>query len=77
MLTVAAGGSVGYHPTRLWQLYAVVSGEGWVTGEDRRPEPIRSGEAVLWEPGEGHESGSDGGMVVCTVQSRVDPTSAG
>jgi hypothetical protein len=32
------------------------------------------GEAVPWEPGEEHEPGWDGGMVVCVVQSRADPT---
>ena len=73
VLTLAAGGRVGRHPTRLWQLLAVVSGEGWVAGADARRQPIRAGEAVLWEPGEEHESGSDGGMVVCVVQSRADP----
>ena len=72
VVTVAAGGRLGRHPTRLWQLYAVVSGEGWVSGADGRPEPIRAGEAVLWEPGEEHGSGSDGGMVACVVQSPVD-----
>jgi quercetin dioxygenase-like cupin family protein len=73
VLTVAAGGRVGRHPTRLWQLFAVVSGEGWVAGADGNPEPIRAGEAALWEPGEEHESGSEGGMVVCVVQSRGAP----
>jgi quercetin dioxygenase-like cupin family protein len=73
VLTVAAGGRVGRHPTRLWQLFAVVAGEGWVSGSDGQPEPIRAGEAVVWEPGEEHESGSDSGMVVCVVQSRSDP----
>jgi quercetin dioxygenase-like cupin family protein len=72
VVTVAAGGRLGRHPTRLWQLYAVVSGEGWVSGADGRPEPIRAGEAVLWEPDEEHESGSDGGMVACIVQSPAD-----
>ena len=74
VLTVAPGGRVGRHPTRLWQLYAVVSGDGWAAGADGRREILRGGEAVLWEPGEEHESGSDGGMVVCVVQSRADPT---
>jgi quercetin dioxygenase-like cupin family protein len=73
VLTVAAGGRVGRHPTRLWQLFAVVEGEGWVAGSDGRHEPIRAGEAVLWEPGEEHESGSERGMVVCVVQSRREP----
>ena len=74
VLTIAAGGRVGRHRTRLWQLFAVVAGEGWVSGSNGQPEPIRAGEAVLWEPGEEHESGSDGGgMVVCVVQSGTDP----
>jgi len=73
VLTIGSGGRVGRHPTRLWQLFAVVAGEGWVAGTDGRTEPIRAGEAVLWEPGEEHESGSEGGMVVCVVQSRIDP----
>ena len=74
VLTVAPGGRVGRHPTRLWQLFAVVTGHGWVAGADGRRQPFRAGEAVLWEPGEEHESGSDVGMVVCVVQSRADPT---
>jgi quercetin dioxygenase-like cupin family protein len=72
VMTVAAGGRLGRHPTRLWQVFAVVSGEGWVSGTDGERHPIRSGEAVLWEPGEEHESGSDGGMVACIVQSPAE-----
>jgi quercetin dioxygenase-like cupin family protein len=73
VITVAAGGRLGRHPTRLWQLLAVVSGEGWVSGGDGRRQHLRAGEAVVWEPGEQHESGSDGGMVLCVVQSPDDP----
>ncbi len=69
--TVAAGGR---HPTRLWQLFTVVSGEGWVSGADGRAEPIRAGEAVLWEPDEDHESGSHTGMVAVVVQTAVVPS---
>ncbi len=73
VVTVAAGGRLGRHPTRLWQLFTVVSGEGWVSGADGRAQRIGAGQAVLWEPGEEHESGSADGMVVCVVQSPVDP----
>ena len=73
VITISAGGRLGRHPTRLWQLLTVVSGEGWVSGADSRRYGIRAGEAVLWEPHEQHESGSDPGMVVCVVQSPVDP----
>jgi hypothetical protein len=32
-------------------------------------EPISAGEAVLWDPGEEHESGSDDGMTVLVLES--------
>ena len=31
VVRVAPGGVIGRHPTRLWQLFLVVSGSGWVT----------------------------------------------
>ena len=69
----AARSRIGRHPTRLWQLLAVVSGEGWAAGPDGHAVPLRPGEAVLWEPGEEHASGSSGGMVAVIVQSPVSP----
>lgn len=63
------GGVVGRHSGRLWQLFLVTSGAGWVSGSDGRRLAISSGQAVLWEPGEEHESGSDGGMAALIVQS--------
>jgi hypothetical protein len=46
-----------------------VAGSGWVSGGDGGREPIRTGEAVLWEPGEEHESGSDDGMTALVVEA--------
>lgn len=66
---VAPGGLLGRHPTRLWQLFCVVSGSGWVAGQDEQQQPITTGQAVLWAPGESHESGSSTGMVAVIVQS--------
>ena len=67
------GARIGRHPTRLAQLFAVVQGEGWVTGADGVREPIRAGEAVRWEPGEEHESGTDTGLLAVIVQAdRLD-----
>jgi quercetin dioxygenase-like cupin family protein len=68
---VRPGGLLGRHPTRLWQLFRVVHGEGWVSGEDGQRHPLRAGQAVLWHPGEHHESGSDTGMTVVIVQADV------
>ena len=73
LVEFAARSRIGRHPTRLWQLLAVVSGEGWVAGPDGHAVPLGPGEAVLWEPGEQHASGSSGGMVAVIVQSPVPP----
>jgi quercetin dioxygenase-like cupin family protein len=70
---VEAGGTIGPHPTRLWQLFAVVHGSGWVSGQDGRRVPLRAGEAALWEPGEEHASGADEPMTAVVVQSHVRP----
>jgi quercetin dioxygenase-like cupin family protein len=68
-----AGGRIGRHPAASWQVFAVISGSGWVTGADDLRVPLGPGEAAVWEPGEPHESGTDGGMVVCIVEASVDP----
>jgi GrpB-like predicted nucleotidyltransferase (UPF0157 family) len=47
-------------------LVAVVSGSGWVSGQEGTTRPIRSGEAATWEPGEEQQLGSDEGLsAVC------------
>src|SRR5262249_48376139 len=69
--SVAPGGGLGRHRTRLWQLFAVTAGSGWVAASDGVRQPIRAGQAVLWHPGEEHESGSHEGMSVVITQSSV------
>jgi quercetin dioxygenase-like cupin family protein len=69
----SAGSENGRHPTRLWQLFAVVAGAGWAAGADGERVPLGPGDAVLWEPGEEHTSGSDRGMVAVIVQSPEPP----
>jgi len=70
---IAPGGRLGRHPARLWQLFFVARGEGWVSIAEHEKFPIVAGEAVLWEPREVHESGSDSGMLVVMVQSTMRP----
>jgi quercetin dioxygenase-like cupin family protein len=62
-------GVIGRHSGRLWQLFFIVSGAGWVSGADSKPSPVSSGETVVWEPNEEHEAGSEGGMEALIVQS--------
>ena len=73
VLTFEPGGLLGRHPTRLWQLFLLVSGTGWASGSDGVQERLVPGDAVLWEPGEEHESGTDDGMVAVVVQTPVTP----
>jgi quercetin dioxygenase-like cupin family protein len=69
VIEVAPGGVVARHPAGMAQLFTVVSGSGWISGGDGAREPISAGEAVLWEPGEEHESGSDEGMTALVVEA--------
>lgn len=38
---IAPGGMLGRHPTRLWQLFAVTSGAGWVCQVPQAPALLR------------------------------------
>ena len=69
VIEIAPGGVVGRHPAVVAQLFVVVRGSGWVSGGDGEREPIMVGEAVLWEQGEEHESGSDSGMTAFVVEA--------
>lgn len=67
---------LGRHPTKIWQLFMVIAGSGWVSGEDQIRYPISMGQAVLWHPGEEHDSGSEIGMSVLILASSTDPRNA-
>ncbi|TLS51125.1 cupin [Paenibacillus antri] len=67
-------GVIGYHQATTPQLFLVIQGEGFVTGEDRIQVPIKSGQAAFWTEGEWHESGSKTGMTVVIIESsQLDP----
>jgi quercetin dioxygenase-like cupin family protein len=69
VIEIGRGGVVARHPAVVAQLFVVVRGSGWVSGAAGGPEEIRAGEAVLWDPGEEHESGSDEGMTALVVEA--------
>jgi len=71
VIEIGPGGVVGRHPAVGAQLFAVVRGSGWVSGGQGEREPIGTGEAVLWEAGEEHESGSEDGMSVLVVEAET------
>jgi mannose-6-phosphate isomerase-like protein (cupin superfamily) len=69
VIAIGAGGTVGRHPAAAQQLFVVVRGSGWVAGGDGRREPITAGEAVLWDAGEDHQSGTDEGLAALVVEA--------
>jgi quercetin dioxygenase-like cupin family protein len=71
VIEIAPGGVVGRHPAAVPQLFAVLRGAGWVSGADGERTPVRAGEAVVWEAGEQHESGSEQGMAALIVEAEV------
>jgi len=69
VIEVGVDGVVARRPAVGAQLFAVVRGSGWVSGGDGERQSIEAGEAVLWEPGEEHESGSLNGMTALVVEA--------
>jgi quercetin dioxygenase-like cupin family protein len=71
---VGAGGFFPRHPATGPQLFAVVEGSGWVSGDDGKKVTIQANQAAFWEPGEVHESGTEKGMKVIIVECETfDP----
>ncbi|GKU79177.1 cupin [Paenibacillus sp. L3-i20] len=68
-------GIVGLHKAPVNQLMLVVSGQGWVSGEEGIRYKIMPGQAAFWQRGECHESGSHTGMTVIVIESEdLEPT---
>ena len=66
------GGLIGRHPTAVQQLFGVVAGDGWVTGDDEVHRPIGPGYAAVWDPGEEHEAGTDTGLTAVCIEGRFE-----
>lgn len=64
-----AGGVLGEHEAPTPQLFVVVGGQGWAAGDDRQQHEISVGDAVFWDQGERHQSGTDSGMTAVIMQT--------
>ena len=72
ILYLAPGGVIVGHRAELRQLFAVVSGAGWVSGGEGARRSIRTGQAAVWEPGEEHQAGSDEGLTAVWVEGSFE-----
>jgi quercetin dioxygenase-like cupin family protein len=70
----AAGDTLPKHSAGTWQVFAVVSGEGVVAGDDDDVRTVLGpGAAAVWQPGEHHTSWATTDMVVVVVESVSEP----
>jgi hypothetical protein len=62
VLRLGPGGRIGRHPATGQQVFAVIDGQGLVSGNDGVEQPIHAGEAAVWQQGEEHETRTDDGL---------------
>jgi quercetin dioxygenase-like cupin family protein len=67
-------GKIGGHQAVTQQMFLLVEGKGWVRSEFGGKLTIREGQAIFWEKGEWHESGTETGMTAVIIEGiNVDP----
>jgi quercetin dioxygenase-like cupin family protein len=67
-------GSIGGHLLSSPQIFLIVDGEGWVKSNNPEAIPVMAGDLIFWDAGEWHEAGSDSGMTVVLIESKLpDP----
>ena|SRR5215813_4831840 len=70
------GGKIGEHPTGFCQLFLVVQGSGWVSGQDGKRVELSAGQGAYFSRGETHSKGSDTGMTAIMIQvTELQPAS--
>lgn len=70
LLHFDAGGAIGRHEAGFGQLFVVVEGSGWVSGQDDVRTDVSAGDVALFHRGEFHGKGSETGMTAVMVQVR-------
>jgi len=72
VMHLAPGGVIGRHPTTVPQMFAVVEGEGEVSGSDGKRRAIGPGYAALWDEGEDHDASSIGGLTAICIEGEFE-----
>jgi quercetin dioxygenase-like cupin family protein len=71
---IQADGKIGYHQAVTPQLFLLVQGKGWIRAESEERLAVQEGQAIFWEQGEWHESGSETGMIAVIIEGvHFDP----
>ena len=64
------GGEIGRHEAGFGQLFLVIEGSGWVSGNDGKRVTVSAGEGAWIARGEHHAKGSETGLTALIVQVR-------
>jgi quercetin dioxygenase-like cupin family protein len=67
-IRIEPGGAIGPHEAGFGQLFLVVAGSGWVSGDDGVRRPLGVGWAACIGRGEVHAKGSEAGLTAIMVQ---------
>jgi quercetin dioxygenase-like cupin family protein len=67
--TLRAGGTIGSHPAPVRQVFAVVEGTCRVAGADGVARDVPAGHAVVWEPGEEHQTWATSDVVAVIIET--------
>jgi quercetin dioxygenase-like cupin family protein len=68
-LRLDPGGVLGMHPALSGQLLLILSGEGWVSGDDGFRRAVCQGLAVYWQTGDMHETDTDTGLTALVLEA--------
>jgi quercetin dioxygenase-like cupin family protein len=77
---IAAGGTLGEHPATSLQVFAVLSGEAVVgsdAGDAAERRTVTVGHAVVWQPGEVHQTWATTDVVATIVEAYGDDVTLG
>jgi hypothetical protein len=65
---LGSGGRIGRHAAIAAQVFCVVAGSGWVSGDDGERVAIATGQAAYWSEGESHAAGTEAGLTAVVVE---------
>jgi quercetin dioxygenase-like cupin family protein len=69
-------GSIGGRHLTSPQIFLIVEGDGWVKSNNLEPIPVMVGDGVSWDTGDWHEAGSESGMTVILIESKLPAPSS-
>jgi quercetin dioxygenase-like cupin family protein len=69
IMDLGENGIVGYHEATVPQVLIILEGEGWVRAGEDAKERVKTGDVIIWEKGEGHETTTSKGMKAIVIES--------